>query len=57
MLEGLPGRVDRFDSENQMGCSELPVPMNKNLRPKYKVQVPDMDYSNVWDKYFVVHKK
>ena len=57
MLEGLLGRVDRFDSENQMGCLELLIPMNKNLGPEYKVQVPDMDYLDVWDKHFAVYKK
>ena len=47
MLEGLPGRVDRFDFENQMGCSELLVPMKKYLRPENKVQVPDVNYPDV----------
>ena len=40
-----------------MGCLELLVPMNIYLGSGYKIQVPDMDYSNVWDKYFVVYKK
>ena len=57
LLERLLVRVDRFDFENQMGCSELPVPMNKNLGPEYKVQVPDVDHPDIWDKHFAIYKK
>ena len=40
-----------------MGCSELPVLVNKYLRPKYKIQIHNVDYPDVRDKYFVVYKK
>ena len=39
-----------------MGCLELPVPMNNYLGPEYKVQIPNVDYPDVRDKYFAVYK-
>ena len=57
MPKRLPGRVDGFDSKDQIGRSELPVPVNKYLEPKYKVQIPNMDYPDVRDKNFTVYKK
>ena len=51
------GRVDGFDSEDQIGCLELPVLVNKYLRPEYKVQIPNVDYPDVRDKHFVIYKK
>ena len=51
LAEGLPSRVHRVHTKNEMGRPELPVPMNKNLGPEYKVQVPYMNCSNILDKH------
>ena len=32
LAKGLPSGVHRVHTENEMGCPELPVPINKNLR-------------------------
>ena len=37
LAEGLLSGVDGVHIENEMGRLELPVPMNKNLGPEYKV--------------------
>ena len=40
-----------------MRCSELSVPMHEYLRMMYKVQVSDVDSSDVWNKHFAVYKR
>ena len=47
LAEGLPSRIHRVYIENEMGRLELLVPVNKNLEPKYEIQVPYMNRSNV----------
>ena len=37
-----------------MGCSKLPVPVNKYLRPEYKIQIPNMNYPEIWGKHSIV---
>ena len=37
-----------------MGCSELPVRMNKYLGPEYKIQIPNMNYPKIWGKHSTV---
>ena len=52
----LSGRVHGFDSEDQVGRSELPVPVNKYLGPEYKIQIPNVDFPEIRDKHFAVYK-
>ena len=40
-----------------MGCSELSVPVHEYLGPEYKVQVSDVDGSDVWNEHFAVCKR
>ena len=40
-----------------MRCSELSVPMHKYLGTKYKVQVSNVDSSDVWNKHFAICKR
>ena len=40
-----------------MGRLELLVPMNEYLELEYKVQIPKVDYPDIWDKHFAVYKK
>jgi len=35
-------------AENQVGCSELPVYVHKNLRPKDEVEISHMYNSKIW---------
>jgi len=53
----LPSRINRFNPENQMSCSELSVPMHEYLGPKDKIQVPDVHCPNVRDKHFTLCKR
>ena len=40
-----------------MGRSELPIPMNEYLSPKYKIQVPYMNYPKFMGKHSAVCSK
>ena len=51
LAEGLPSGIHRVHAEDEMGCSELLVPMNKNLGPEYKVQVSNVNRSNILGKH------
>ena len=57
LAEGLPSGIHRVHAEDEMGCLELPVPMNKNLRPEYKVQVSNVNRSNISGKHRTVCNK
>ena len=57
LLKRLPSRVYGFNFDNQMGRSELLVPVNEYLGPKHKVQVLNMNCLDVWDKHFTICNK
>ena len=57
LAEGLLSGVDGVHIENEMGRPELPVPMNKNLGPEYKFQVPYVNCSNILGKHRTVCNK
>ena len=57
LTEGLPSGIHRVHAEDEVGCPELPVPMHKNLRPEYKVQVPNVNYSDILGKHRTVYNK
>ena len=57
LAEGLPSGIHRVHAEDEVGCPELPVPMHKNLGPEYKVQVPNVNCSNILDKHRTVCSK
>ena len=57
LAERLPSGVHRVHTKDEMGCSELPVPMNKNLGPEYKVQVSNVNRSNILGKHRTVCNK
>ena len=34
-----------------MGRLELPIPMNKYLRPEYEIRIPNMNYPEILGKH------
>ena len=48
LAECLPGRVYRINTENQVGCLELPIRVHKNLWPKDVVEISHMYNSEIW---------
>ena len=57
LAEGLPSGIHRVHAEDEMGCSELPVSMHKKLGPKYKVQVPNVNCSDILGEHRTVCSK
>ena len=57
LAKGLPSGIHRVHAEDEMGCSELPIPMHKNLEPEYKVQVSNVNCSNILGKHRIVCSK
>ena len=57
LAEGLPSGIHRVHAEDEVGCTELPVPMHKNLGPEYKVQVPNMNCFDILGKHRTAYSK
>ena len=57
LAEGLPSGVHRIYAKDEVRCTELPVPVPKNFGPKHKVQVSNVNRSDVLGKHRTVCNK
>ena len=57
LADGLPSGVYQIYAKDEVRCMELPIPVHKNFRPKHKVQVPNVNHSDVLGKHRTVCSK
>ena len=57
LVEGLPSGVHRIYTEDKVRCTELPVSVHKNFGPEHKVQVSNVNHSDVLSKHRTVCSK
>ena len=57
LVEGLPSGVHRIYVEDEVRCTELPVSVHKNFGPEHKVQVLNVNRSDVLGKHRTICSK
>ena len=57
LAEGLPSGVHQIYAEDEVRCTELPVPVHKNFGLEHKVQIPNVNRSDVLGKHRTVCSK
>ena len=57
LAEGLPSGIHQIHAKDEVRCTELPVLVHKNFGPEHKVQVPNVNCSDVLGKHRTVYNK